>query len=147
MPNFNHPNTSAVLEPLLLQILLLLSEEVQRFNEVKELRSWQILNGSYIHSPLSRDCFTYVSKSYYLILSNHNSVSSYSSSRICLKKENNVRCHFLFFVPFYGTLEFSSLPSSSISLYSQWLWMSFVVGLGLYYYVTLECVWRCCLIS
>ena len=146
MPNFNHPNTSAVLEPLLLQILLLLSEEVQRFNEVKELRSWQILNGSYIHSPLSRDCFTYVSKSYYLILSNHNSVSPYSSSRICLKKENNVRWHFLFFVPFYGTLEFSSLPSS-ISLYSQWLWMSFVVGLGLYYYVTLECVWRCCLIS
>ena len=35
-------------------------------------------------------------------------------SRICLK-ENDVRCHFLFFVLFNGTLEFSSLPSSSIS--------------------------------
>ena len=135
---------SAVLEPLLPHCCCC-SWKVERCNEVKDLRSWQILNGSYIHSPLSRDCFTYVSKSYYLILSNHNSVSPYSSSRICLKKENNVRCHFLFFVPFYGTLEFSSLPSS-ISLYSQWLWMSFVVGLGLYY-VTLECVWRCCLIS
>ena len=55
-----------------------------------------------------------------------------------------VLCHTNQSVPFYGTLEFSSLPSSSISLYSQWLWMSFVVGLGLYY-VTLECVWRCCL--